>query len=112
MGTSHQRATRRSRKSSDEYKAQGRPSKIKSVHLTLSSLADKNTMGAHAPHDEGESSKGNLNDEDSAGVEGTKSEEDELYGKEVSDNDGLDDAAVAQKPCQNPKNATAGEKPP
>ena len=49
----------------------------------------------HAPHDEGESSKGNLNNEDSAGVEGTESEDNELYGKEVSDDDGLDDSAVA-----------------
>jgi hypothetical protein len=78
--------------------------------LTLASLADENTTGAHAPHDEGESSKGNLNNEDSAGVEGTESEEDELYGKEVSDDDGLDDAAVARKPRRKPKSATAGEK--
>ena len=39
MGMSHQRAARRSRKLSDEYKASGCPSKIKSVCLTLSSLA-------------------------------------------------------------------------
>ena len=71
---------------------------------------NENAMGAHAPHDEGKSSKGNLNNEDSAGVEGTKSEEDELYGKEVLDDDGLNDAAVVQKPCWKPKSATAGEK--
>jgi hypothetical protein len=78
----------------------------------MSSQANDNTTGAHTAHDNGDSSKSNLNNEELAGEEGTESEEDELYGKQVPDDDGLDDAAVAQKPCQKPKTTTAGEKSP
>jgi hypothetical protein len=71
----------------------------------MSSQADGNEMASHG---KGESTKGN---EDSAGGEGAESEEDELYGKQVSDDDGLDDAAIAQKPRRKPKSAATEKLP-
>jgi hypothetical protein len=108
MSTSHQRASRKSKKSSGEHGARGRPCKIKSVRLTMSSQADENDTSASHDNDD---SRGNLNNEGSAQVEGTESGEDELYGRQVLDDDGLDDAAVAKKPRQKPK-STAHEKSP
>jgi hypothetical protein len=44
----------------------------------MSSQADNNKTGGHTAHGNSDSSKGNLNNEESAGAEGTESEEDEL----------------------------------
>lgn len=59
MSMLHQKAARKSKKPIDEHGARGCPCKIKTVHLTMSSQADKNKMGACAPHSKGESIKGN-----------------------------------------------------
>ena len=50
----------------------------------------------------------NCNDEE----EGEESEEDELYGRQVLDDDGLNDDAVAQKPQARRKSRTGDEHQP
>jgi hypothetical protein len=94
MATSHGKASRKTKKATTQHKARGRPrsSTIKRVHLVMPPAAA----------DDG-------NGEDSEEVE---SGEDELYGRQVSDDDGIDDDAVIQKPQTHHKNRAEREEQP
>ena len=93
MASSHQKASRKDKKAPAQHKPRGRPRSgpTKRVLLKMPPPPDNNQ------------------DEDDLDGEG---EEDELYGRRVTDDDGSDDAAVIQKPRTYHKNRTGGEDEP
>jgi hypothetical protein len=94
MAKVHQKASCKVKKADEEKKLPGRPQKEKGLsirHKIPAHSGTSQTPGRNIAHSDGENCSEGCKD----GI--SDDEEDELYGRQVSDDDGLDGAAVISK---------------
>src|ERR1700685_1732148 len=102
MFGTHWKACRKGGKFPEQRRGRGRPSNAEMLTLRLPAPSNKNTN-----HNDNNTS----GHSDSSHESGNSDEEDELYGKQVSEDDSLDDAAVLKKPCCRERKEKTNQRP-